>query len=85
MSRRASKLERDAQYDTCGVHGNEFHVLNGCQWCANPTDARSVASEANGLVRSLWYYIENGDELTTEKFFLLRERVRNYYGNAERK
>lgn len=46
-----------------------------------------VLSNADGLIRDLWDFIENvtdEDPTRTDKFFALRERVRNHYADFER-
>ena len=46
-----------------------------------------VLSNAGELIRELWNFIENvtdADPARTDKFFALRERVRNHYADFER-
>jgi hypothetical protein len=46
-----------------------------------------VLSNAGELIRDLWDFIENvtdEDPARTDKFFALRERVRNHYADFER-
>jgi len=46
-----------------------------------------ILSNAGELIRDLWDFIENvtdEDPVRTDKFFALRERVRNHYADFER-
>lgn len=53
-----------------------------------PIDLPSVTpSSAGELIRDLWDFIENvtdEDPARTDKFFALREQVRNHYANLQR-
>ena len=40
-----------------------------------------LLAEASQLIKELWGHIENGD-LTSEKFFELRERQRIFFGEV---
>ena len=55
---------------------------------SEPIDQPSIVlSNADGLIRDLWDFIENvtgEDPARTDKFFALRERVRNHYADFER-
>jgi hypothetical protein len=55
---------------------------------SRPTDQSSTClSNADNLIRDLWGFIENvtdADPARTDKFFALRERVRNHYTDFER-
>ncbi len=55
---------------------------------SEPIDQPSIVlSNADGLIRDLWDFIENvtgEDPARTDKFFALRERVRNQYADFER-
>ncbi len=54
---------------------------------SEPMDQPSIVlSNADGLIRDLWNSIENvtgEDPARTDKFFALRERVRNHYADFE--
>ena len=55
---------------------------------SEPIGQSSIAlSNAGELIRDLWDFIENvtdEDPARTDKFFALRERVRNHYADFER-
>ena len=50
-----------------------------------PTDQSSIVlNNAGNLIRDLWDFVENvtdADPARTDKFFALRERVRNHYAD----
>ena len=52
---------------------------------SGPTDQSSIVlNNAGTLIRDLWDFVENvtdADPARTEKFFALRERVRNHYAD----
>ena len=52
---------------------------------SGPTDQSSIVlNNAGNLIRDLWDFVENvtdADPARTEKFFALRERVRNHYAD----
>lgn len=52
---------------------------------SGPTDQSSIVlNNAGNLIRDLWDFVENvtdADPARTDKFFALRERVRNHYAD----
>ena len=55
---------------------------------SKPIDQLAITrSSADDLIRDLWDFIENvtdEDPARTDKFFALRERVRDHYANPRR-
>jgi hypothetical protein len=55
---------------------------------SGPADQSSiVVGNAGELIRDLWNFVENvtdADPARTDKFFALRERVRNHWADFER-